>query len=100
MSSCCVCWSRSTSSGSRLTASGSGTRAHLKGMFPNLPAQSGWGKHVRQSTGLLSTVITELARDTPSFGEITRLVDSTPLPCGKSRETVKRSDLAGHAGYG
>ncbi len=22
------------------------------------------------------------------------------MPCGKSRETVKRSDLAGHAGYG
>jgi hypothetical protein len=55
---------------------------------------------VRQATGLLSAVITELARDTPSWGEITRLIDSTPLPCGKSRETVKRSDLAGHAGYG
>ena len=29
-----------------------------------------------------------------------RLVDSTPLPCAASRETVKRSDLAGYAGYG
>lgn len=75
-------------------------RKHLMGMFPNLPGQSGWGKRVRQATGLLSAVITELARDTPSWGEITRLIDSTPLPCGKSRETVKRSDLAGHAGYG
>ncbi|MCY7280318.1 MAG: IS982 family transposase, partial [Sphingomonas bacterium] len=28
--------------------------AHLKGMFPNLPQQSGWGKRVRQATGLLS----------------------------------------------
>jgi len=74
--------------------------AHLKGMFPNLPQQSGWGKRVRQATGLLSAVITELARDTPTWGEITRLIDSTPIPCGKSRETVKRSDLAGHAGYG
>jgi len=73
---------------------------HLRGMFPNLPQQSGWSKRVRQATGLLSAVITELARDTPSWGEITRLIDSTPLPCGKSRETVKRSDLAGHAGYG
>lgn len=26
--------------------------------------------------------------------------DATPLPCGMSRETVKRSDLAGHASYG
>jgi len=28
------------------------------------------------------------------------LVDSTPVECGRSRETVKRSDLAGWAGYG
>lgn len=75
-------------------------RAHLRGMFPNIPKQSGWGKRVRQSTGLLSAVITELARDTPSWNEMTRLIDSTPVPCGKSRETVKRSDLAGHVGYG
>jgi len=69
-------------------------------MFPGLPQQSGWDKRVRQSTGLLSTVITELARDTPSWAEITHLVDSTPLPCGKSRESVNRSDLARHADYG
>lgn len=29
-----------------------------------------------------------------------RLVDSTPVECGRSRETVKRSDLAGWASYG
>lgn len=28
------------------------------------------------------------------------LVDSTPVECGRSRETVKRSDLAGWATYG
>jgi len=27
-------------------------------------------------------------------------LDSTPVPCGASRETVKRSELAGHAAYG
>lgn len=75
-------------------------RKHLIGMFPNLPGQSGWGKRVRQATGLISAVITELARDTPTFTEVTRLIDSTPVPCAASRETVKRSDLAGHAGYG
>lgn len=56
---------------------------HLKGMFPNLTQQSGWGMRVRQATGVLSAVITELARDTPSWGEITRLIDSTPIPCGR-----------------
>jgi hypothetical protein len=29
-----------------------------------------------------------------------RLVDSTPLPCAASRQTVRRSALAGHAGCG
>jgi Transposase DDE domain len=75
-------------------------RAHLRGMFPNIPKQSGWGKRVRQSTGLISAVITELARDTPTWNDLTRLIDSTPVPCAASRETVKRSDLAGHADYG
>jgi hypothetical protein len=48
----------------------------------------------------LAAVITELARDVDSWHDYLRLVDSTPVPCGTSRETVKRSDLAGHAGYG
>lgn len=32
--------------------------------------------------------------------EAHRLIDSTPLPCAASRETVNRSELAGQAGYG
>ncbi len=28
------------------------------------------------------------------------IVDSTPVPCGMSRPTIRRSDLAGWAGYG
>lgn len=75
-------------------------RKHLGSMFPTLPGQSGYGKRVRKLGGLISAVITELARDTPSWHDLLRLVDSTPLPTAASRETVKRSDLAGHAGYG
>jgi Transposase DDE domain len=75
-------------------------RAHLAGMFPYLPGQSGYGKRLRRQGGLLAAAITELARDTASWHDLLRLVDSTPLPCAASRETVKRSDLAGHAGYG
>ena len=75
-------------------------RAHLAGMFPHLPGQSGYGKRLRAGGGLLAAVITELARDTASWHDLLRLADSTPLPCAASRETVKRSDLAGHAGYG
>jgi hypothetical protein len=75
-------------------------RTNLTGMFPHLPGQSGYGKRLRASGVLIAAVITELARDTDSWHDLLRLVDSTPLPCAASRETVKRSDLAGHAGYG
>lgn len=75
-------------------------RKHLIGMFPDLPGQSGYGKRLRAQNGLIAAVITELARDVDSWHDMLRLVDSTPLPCGASRETVKRSDLAGYAGYG
>lgn len=72
----------------------------LAGLFPYLPGQSGYGKRLRSLGGLLAAVITELARHTPSWHDDLRLLDSTPLPCAASRETVKRSDLTGHAGYG
>ena len=75
-------------------------RRHLRGLFPYLPTQSGYGKRLRAQGGLIAAVITELARDTPSWSDELRLLDSTPLPCAASRETVKRSELAGHAGYG
>ena len=41
-----------------------------------------------------------LARISPSWCDGLRLVDATPVPCGASRETVKRSEFAGHAAYG
>lgn len=75
-------------------------RTHLKSMFPAVPTQSGYNKRVRAAGPLISQVITALARDTPSWHELLRLVDSTPVPAAMSRETVKRSDLAGDAGYG
>lgn len=73
---------------------------HLAGMFPHLPPQSGWGKRLRNQAGLVSAAVTALAWDIPSRNEDLRLPDSTPVPCGQSKETVKRSDLSGHAGYG
>lgn len=75
-------------------------RANLAGMFPHLPGQSGYGKRLRAAGPLIAAVITELARDLDSWHDLLRLVDSTPLPCAASRETVCRSELAGHAGYG
>ncbi|MFC7548909.1 IS982 family transposase [Plantactinospora sp. GCM10030261] len=74
--------------------------AHLRHLFPYLPTASGYGKRVRASGELIATVLRCLARVTGSGVPILRLIDSTPVPCGASRETVRRSDLAGDAGYG
>src|SRR5215211_940893 len=49
---------------------------------------------------LVAVALGDLAARAPSWWDELRLVDSTPVPCAASRETVHRSDLAGHAGYG
>ena len=75
-----------------------GTR--LGGLFPYIPKQAGYNKRVRALAGQVCLLINALARSCPSFCDRLRLLDSTPVPCAQSRETVKRSDLAGHAAYG
>jgi len=41
-----------------------------------------------------------LAGATPASAEMLRLMDATPVPCGQSVITARRSDLYGYAGYG
>lgn len=75
-------------------------RKHLTGMFPYLPQQSGYNKRLRAALGLVKRVIRMLARSSDFWLDDCWIVDATPVPCGMSRPTVKRSDLAGWAGYG
>lgn len=74
--------------------------AHLPGAFPYLPGQSGYNKRLRAAVPLLKRAIRAVAADTDLWSDATWVVDSTPVECGRSRPTVKRSDLAGWAGYG
>jgi hypothetical protein len=69
-------------------------------LFPYLPTPSAYNRRLRRAGSLVALTIQDLAAHTPSWGDQLRLVDSTPVPCAASRETVKRSALAGHAGYG
>lgn len=69
-------------------------------LFPYIPGQSGFNKRLRALAPQLLEAITLLARLSPSFCDRLRLLDSTPVPCAASRETVRRSALAGHGGYG
>ena len=69
-------------------------------LFPYLPTPSAYNRRLRRAAPLVALAIADVAAHTPSFCDQLRLVDSTPVPCAASRETVKRSALAGHAGYG
>jgi Transposase DDE domain len=69
-------------------------------LFPYLPTPSAYNRRLRRASPLVALAIQDLAARTPSWWDQLRLVDSTPVPCAASRETVKRSALAGHAGYG
>jgi hypothetical protein len=75
-------------------------RKHLTGMFPYLPQQSGYNKRLRAALPLVKRMIRELAMDSDLWFDNHWIVDSTPVPCGMSRPTVQRSNLAGWAGYG
>ena len=69
-------------------------------LFPYLPSASAYNRRLRRAAPLVVLAIQDLAAHTPSWHDQLRLVDSTPVPCAASRETVKRSALAGVAGYG
>ncbi len=75
-------------------------RWRLGHLFPYLPKQPGYNKRLRALAPTIAQVITHLAVSSPSFCDNLRLLDSTPVPCGQSRETARRSELAGSAAYG
>jgi len=72
----------------------------LAGMFPRRIGQSGYNKRMRKAFFLFIRVIRMLAMDTSLWSDDVWVVDSTPVECGRSRETVTRSDAAGWAEYG
>jgi hypothetical protein len=75
-------------------------RWRLGHLFPALIDQSGYNRRLRALAPQIARSINYLAYISPSFHDGLRLLDSTPVPCGQSRETVKRSEFAGYAGYG
>ena len=72
----------------------------LSHLFPYLPKQPGYNKRMRALAPQIVRLLNAIAFSSPSWCDPVRLLDSTPVPCGASRETVKRSDFAGHAAYG
>ena len=69
-------------------------------LFPRLLAQSEYNQRIKNAAPLLEAALRWLASHTPATAELARLLDATPVPCGQSAVTAKRSGLFGWAGYG
>ena len=82
-------------------------RKRLVHLVPGLVGQSGLHKRRARLADALEQVMTALARECPGFWDELVLLDSTPVECARSRETVKRAGagalddaIANAAGYG
>jgi Transposase DDE domain len=82
-------------------------RKQLVHLFPTLVGQSGFHKRRVALSDALEAVMAALARECPGFWDGLVLLDSTPVECARSRETVKRAGasslddaIANAAGYG
>jgi len=75
-------------------------RKRLIHLFPQLPRQAGYFKRRRRLADAIEWLMGVFASASPGFLDDLLLVDSTPLECGRSRETATRSALGDVAGYG
>ena len=75
-------------------------RVHLGHLFRYLPGQPGYNRRLRAAGGLITALTRLLAADTSLWADDVWVIDSTPVECGRSRDTARRSDLAGWAEYG
>lgn len=75
-------------------------KTHLRPMFPYIPQRAGYSKRLRNSITMMASIIRLFAVRCDAWHDDLWLIDSTPVECGRSRETAKRSNLAGWAGYG
>ena len=69
-------------------------------LCPRLLGQSEYNQRLKDLAPLMDTALRWLAAHTPGSAELLRLLDGTPVGCGQSRITTKRSGLFGYAGYG
>lgn len=75
-------------------------RWRLGHLFPYLLKQPGYNKRVRALAPQIIRLLNIVVFESPSFCDGLWLLDGTPVPCGASRETARRSELAGQAAYG
>jgi transposase len=72
----------------------------LRHLFPRLPKQPGYWKRRHRLADTIEWLIGVFAQQCPGYSDDRVLIDSTPVECGRSVETVRRSALADACGYG
>ena len=72
----------------------------LSHLFPAPPHQAGYHKRRRRLSDASEWLMAVFAGDCPGAHDELLLIDSTPVECARSRETVKRSALGQAAEYG
>jgi hypothetical protein len=75
-------------------------RRQLGHLFPVLPSQDALHKRRARLAETIEWLIGVFAAQSPGATDELLLLDSTPVECGRSLETARRSQLAEVAGYG
>jgi len=75
-------------------------KASLSHLFPFIPAQPGYYKRRRRLGSYVRWLLTFFCEQSPGFYDDLLLIDSTPVECARSKETVLRSELVDLADYG
>ncbi len=75
-------------------------RRRLSHLFPRLPRQPGYFKRRRELRETIDWLAGVFAARSPGYHDDLVLLDSTPVECGRSAETARRSALADCCGYG
>src|SRR4051812_23034244 len=75
-------------------------RRQLGHLFPQLPRQDALHKRRRRLLETIEWLVGVFAAQSPGYQDELVLLDSTPVECGRSLETARRSQLAECCGYG
>jgi hypothetical protein len=75
-------------------------RRQLGHLFPTLPTQDALHKRRARLAETIEWLVGVFAQHSPGYSDELVLLDSTPVECGRSLETTRRSRLAEIAGYG
>ncbi len=75
-------------------------RRQLSHLFPELPTQDALHKRRARLAETIEWLVGVFASHSPGSSDDLLLLDSTPVECGRSLETARRSQLAEICGYG